>query len=155
MADPVLLWIGGAWLLLRDRGVALAAETAIVSLDPPSGYSEKVMAFARAIAKAEGYGIANAIPTRLNNPGDLKISAVPSIGADASGHLRFATAEDGWRALYRQVQLIVDGRSRVYTLDMTIAQMGERYAEGSWNWTRNVTDALAVRPETRLREVLL
>lgn len=123
--------------------------------DPPGGYSPNVTRFANAIARAEGYGIAGAIPTRLNNPGNLKASSVPSIGADANGHLHFATIEDGWRALYRQIQLIIDGKSRVYTLDMTIADMARKYAGWSDNWMRNVATALNVSTTTKLRDVLV
>jgi hypothetical protein len=99
--------------------------------------------------------VADAVPTRLHNPGDLKVSAVPSVGRDAYGHLAFATAADGWRALYRQIQLILDGRSRIYTLDMTIAQMAEHYAESSAAWSANVARTLGVPESATLRSLLM
>jgi hypothetical protein len=148
----IVAGLGAAGLLVarRAEGAAMTDSKSIVE------YSAKIRAFAEAIAYAEGYyAPGNPIPRRLNNPGDLKISSVPNIGKDASGHLHFATAEDGWLALYRQLQLIINGRSSVYTLDMTIAQMGARYAEANDNWVTNVTRRLGVTPQTRLRDVLV
>jgi hypothetical protein len=147
-----LIGIGIGLALMNRREIT---EAIMPFIDPPGGYSEAIRRMARAIAYAEGHGLANAIPTRLNNPGDLKASSVPAIGRDDAGHLQFATLEDGWLALYRQLYLIVTGRSRVYTLDMTIAEMGARYAEGSGNWVKNVSARLAMSPDTPLRDVLL
>jgi hypothetical protein len=118
-------------------------------------YSAQVRRMAEAIAYAEGYyAPGNPIPRRLNNPGDVKISSVPNIGKDQYGHLHFATPEDGWLALYRQLQLIINGRSSVYTLDMTIEQMGKRWAEANTAWTTNVSTKLGVPATTTLRSVL-
>ena len=144
----------GVWLALQSRASATTHDEAMAVIDPPGGYSAAIVRFAQAIAFAEGFGIPGTVPTRLHNPGDLKASSVPSVGADAQGHLRFASDADGWLALYRQLALIVAGRSRVYTLEMTIAQMGTRYAGDSANWTANVARALAVPPTTTLREML-
>lgn len=130
---------------------ASAQESVMPSRDV---FSEGIRDFAVAIATAEGFYIRGTIPQRLNNPGDLKASSVPSIGKDAHGHLEFRSAADGWLALHRQLQLIVEGRSRVYTLDMTIAQMAARYAEGSAAWSANVTRVLGVPATTKLRALL-
>ena len=124
-------------------------------IDPPGGYSDAVLRVARAIATAEGYYVSESIPSRLNNPGDLKASSVLSVGRDAAGHLEFATIADGWRALYRQLQLIIDGRSQNYMLDMTIAQMGRIYAGNAGAWSANVARMLGVPIDTPLRQVLL
>lgn len=146
----------GLWLWWQSRLAGAAVlDSDMAVLDPPGGYSAKVLAFARAVARAEGFGVAGAVPTRLNNPGDLKASSVASIGRDASGHLQFANLVDGWTALYRQVQLIIDGHSRNYTLDMTINEMAAKYAESNVHWARNVAGALNVPASTRLREILL
>lgn len=141
-----------ALLLLRAR----TAEGGEMSTDPgPVEYSPQVKAFAEAIAYAEGYyAPGNPTPRRLNNPGDLKISSVPNIGKDQYGHLHFATAADGWLALWRQLQLIIDGKSRVYTLDMTIAQMGAKYAEAGGVWANNVAARLNVTTAHKLRQLL-
>lgn len=113
----------------------------------------KVQRFAEAVAYAEGFR-PGTLAWKNNNPGDLKISSVPSIGKDAQGHLMFATPEDGWRALRLQLGYIVTGQSSVYTLDMTIRTMGTKYAEWSGNWSKNVASKLGVSEDTTLRAVL-
>lgn len=110
--------------------------------------------FARAIAFAEGYGVPGAIPTVRNNPGDLKVSGDGSITT-------FASVADGWDALYRQLALIVSGRSRVYNLNMSIAEMASKWTATEQSaWTNNVVtflrqSGLDVSSQTRLREVLI
>jgi hypothetical protein len=147
--------IGGAAALLLLRARTAGAGEVSGMPDPVGGFSPKVQRFAEAIAYAEGYYAGgNPIPRRLNNPGDLKVSSVPSIGKDPGGHLHFATIEDGWLALHRQLQLIIDGKSRVYTLDMTLDQMAKKYAEWSSNWARNVATRLGVSETARLRDLL-
>lgn len=114
----------------------------------------KVQRFAEAIAYAEGFR-PGTLPWKNNNPGDLKISSVRSIGHDEQGHLVFATPEDGWRALRVQLGYIVTGQSNVYKLDMTIRTMGTKYAEWSANWSKNVAGKLGVSEDTTLRAVLV
>jgi hypothetical protein len=146
---------GGGLLLLARRA---GAETTGNGMPDPIQFSDRVQRFAEAVAYAEGwYAPGDTVPKRLNNPGDLKISSVRNIGKDPQGHLHFASPADGWLALHRQIQLIVDGRSRVYTLDMSINDMGARYAPptaGTGAWANNVADRLNVSPSTRLRDVL-
>lgn len=98
--------------------------------------------FAAAIAQAEGYGVAGALPTRNNNPGDLK--GWPGVPADANGYSVFPTAQAGWNALQQQLDDIAAGESSYYTPDMTIAQMGQIWAGGDPNWAANVAAALGV-----------
>lgn len=141
--------IGGAAaaLLLMAKGKPAAAGLVV---------DAKVQRLSEAIAYAEGFYTAGSVPQRNNNPGDLKISSVPNVGADKAGHLIFKTPEDGWLALRRQIELIAQGRSGVYTkgLDTTIAEMAAKYAEWSGNWARNVSSRLGVSEGTTLRAVL-
>lgn len=169
MNAGLVLGLAGLGVLVARRSAGAApgvTETVVNVAGWPVTYSRAIRSFADAVAFAEGfYASASTIPRRLNNPGDLKISSVPSMGADAQGHLRFATLEMGWEALHRQLYLIVSGRSNVYNglaadlglesaLDLTIAQMATKYAEGSANWARNVADRLGVPVSTALRVVL-
>lgn len=56
---------------------------------------------ADAIARFEGFHKLGSVAQRQNNPGNLRSwGKVPVIG----GYASFATVEDGWRALRRQVQ---------------------------------------------------
>jgi hypothetical protein len=121
--------------------------------------SNRVDKFAEAIAYAEGYGRPGVIPTRYHNPGDIKgVKGWRFPGQRALGkgnHVIFRTDADGWNALREQIRKIVDGRSKHYTADMTIAQMARRYAARSHNWTVMVTKKLGVPASTRLRDYLV
>lgn len=146
------------WIVagLAGVGVLLARAASASAPGEQMTYSAKVMRFAQAIAKAEGFYSTNpnVIPRKNHNPGDLKKSSVPSIGSDAQGHLIFATDVDGWTALYRQVQMIVDGTSQTMKITMTIAELAKKYAESSGPWATIVARELGVSPLTPLREVL-
>lgn len=148
-----------AWWF-RSRGVTATVTTSeTIDLSPyggPVAYTEPVKSMARAIARAEGFGIPNAVPTRANNPGDLKVPGhTPTL---SNGISVFPSVDSGWFALYRQLELIIRGQSNVYTLDMTIADMGQRWTATTHEqgaWSQNVADYLGVTVDTPLSEVLL
>jgi hypothetical protein len=106
----------------------------------PSAGSDTVSAvvesIAKAIARAEGYGVPGAIPTVRNNPGNIK-----SGGAIAT----FSTPEEGWNALFRQVRLMFGGSS-FYGPDMPISDIARTYTgEAAYmNWARNVSAFLSM-----------
>lgn len=131
------------------EGVALAAGP-----DTSGNYPDSVVAFARAIAKAEGYGQPGAIPTVANNPGDLKIPgwSGQTLG---SGISVFTTRNDGWDRLYRQLELIVAGLSTQYTLNDTITSMARKWtATDPTTWALIVSSTLGVSSDTPLSQVL-
>ena len=80
---------------------------------------------AQLIAKQEGFGKPGALPTRRNNPGDLRHSPHSShegIGPNDIGEID--TATDGWEDLERQL--------RLYSIrGLTLAQLAETYAPES------------------------
>jgi hypothetical protein len=108
--------------------------------------------FAQAIAIAEGYGVAGAIPTVNNNPGDLR--GWPGVPTDAQGYSVFPTAAAGWAALEQQLSTIGSGESNYYTPDMTIAQMGSTWADGDPNWAANVSGALGVTSSAMIGQLI-
>ena len=113
-----------------------------------------VVALANAIAKAEGYGIPGAIPTVANNPGDLKKGDVGY--GTINGITKYANVQDGWNALYAQLQLIVDGRSTRYKVTDTLRKMGQVWTatvseQGAWS--KNVAAALGVTPDATIGDV--
>jgi hypothetical protein len=66
----------------------------------------KIIALIQAIADMEGFGKPGAIPTILNNPGDLIFFDQPNSVPFSTTHhtfAKFATKDDGWVALLRQV----------------------------------------------------
>jgi hypothetical protein len=127
-------------------------------------FSGRIKSFAKAIASAEGYGLPNAIPTLANNPGDLVIpgwqgaklgsEGISVLDADSLGDP--LPPNGGWYRLLRQLQFIVDGTSRVYSLDMTIADMAAKWtATEPAAWASNVAFYLGVMPDTDLRSLLI
>lgn len=134
--------------------VAFVVAGATVLRAAPASRGARRRRFAEAIGFAEGFGIPGAIPTVRNNPGDLKLN-----GVDIA---TFSSADNGWAALERQLQLIIDGRSAFYTVDMSIADMARVWTTTEQTfWAANVVDFLrrngepGVSTATPLAELLL
>lgn len=151
--------------VVNDAGDFAIDPFAPYQFDPVSGAASTgttngVQAFALAIANAEGFGIAGAIPTRANNPGDLVIPGWPGQRIGAEGISVFIDVETGWSRLYDQLQRIADGRSTVYYSLMTIGEMGDKWTStDSGDWSRNVAAFLTSRGfpatiDTTLGEIL-
>ena len=109
----------------------------------------KVIAFADAIAFAEGYFRTDyaTLTQRLNNPCALK--------DPITGEMRsFATPADGWAAGQRQARLMLTGTSSVYGLDWTFAQVAYKYTgnDSPDSWAVNVTDRLGISTAHTLRD---
>lgn len=126
------------WHLLTMGGILLAlSKNTSVTAD------SRVMRMAQAIARAEGYGVPNAIPTLRNNPGNIRSTSPPY-------EIRtYATPDEGWAALYRQVARMLAGSS-LYPATWTIEQVAQRYTgEAAYmNWARNVARFLGVSTTT-------
>lgn len=90
-----------------------------------------VKRLANAIAVFEGFFQTGTLPNRLNNPGALIYIGQSKAVKDKSGFAHFLTKEDGWNALYYQLQLIFDGKSKYYRPDMTIQEFINVYASSS------------------------
>lgn len=163
------------WWLLRQTAQAASDSAPIatvttdttIDLDSLGGlgmtnYSDAIKNFATAIARAEGYFVTGSVPDRANNPGDLKSPTFTFAGERegqvlGEGIAVFESADAGWNALYRQLFLIVTGQSSVYNLDMTIAQMAERWTGSATEaaaWANNVATQMGVSTQTRLVDVL-
>lgn len=106
---------------------------------------------ARAIAKQEGYGVSmlNA-PTRNNNPGDIS-DGFDKFGGEAldSKITRFPDPETGWNWLYSKLKNIRDGRSGVYSNNLTWQQFGAKWAADP-HWPNGVTKTLGVNLSDRV-----
>lgn len=112
------------------------------------GQAPKVVEFAHAIARAEGFYIHGSIPQRCANPGDLKgTKFLGQTGLCKGGHARFANADYGWQALYAQVEKMVSDTSAIYRSSMTFREIGRLYAGNSKPWIRIVTSMLEVTPD--------
>lgn len=119
-------------------------------------YSEKIKTFARAIGGAEGFGIPGAIPTQAHNPGDLVLG---DLGYGTLGSEQITILQDdnvGWDKLYHQLNLIVNGHSHVYNLEMTIYEMAQKWTSTQPDaWANNVSRALGVPVNTPLSSLLV
>ncbi len=138
---------------MNGRAVATLAAGAVVFvlIARRAGPS----ALARAIARAEGFGVPGAIPTRANNPGDLKVGGT-TIPPGGGGITVFATVADGWAALERQIDLITSGGSAHYSALTTIRQMGQKWtatAAEQLAWSNTVARSLGVPLDTPIGRV--
>lgn len=132
-------------------------------MDANANFTPQQRVLAVAISHAEGYGLANAIPTEANNPGDLVLPGWQgqSLGSEKISVLTSDTPDNpvppngGWFRLYRQIRLIDQGNSTVYNISMTISEMAKKWtATDPEAWARNVSSFLGVTPDTLLETVL-
>lgn len=116
--------------------------------------SSQVTALGQAIAQAEGFGTPGAVPTLANNPGDITDTGWPGdTGRTMGAGIRvFATAADGWNALYGKLNNILAGGSSEYPLSLTFAEFGTIWAGGDPNWVNNVAGELGVDPSSTLAQ---
>lgn len=154
-------------ILSSDESDTASAAAGGTTLDNAStgAPDTPVQQLAGGIAFAEGFWDINendligTIPNNNNNPGDI---------VSGGAYATFDTPEDGFAALYAQIELIVNGQSGVYNLGMSIAQMGQRWtpsppntASAPVNWAANVVAflndnyGLGVTVNTPLSAVLL
>ena len=138
--------------------VGLIGILLYLELTMPQVNEQIVELVAQAIAKAEGFGVAGAIPTLANNPGDLTQAGQGyagdtgrTIGANI---IVFDNVTDGWNALYKQVRLMLSGSSDVYSLTDSISTVASKYtATDADAWAQNVANALGIDPSVTLGEI--
>lgn len=157
-AVPVIVTVIAAvtiiWFYLSGQGGQFDGAPIGDYVDIGAASNIFVFNFAHAIAKAEGFGIPNAIPTRAHNPGDLVIPGWT--GAKLGENISvFDSDLEGWNRLYHQLQLIIDGASRVYTLNDTIASMASKWTKTNQAaWAATVASELNATPDVPLLYLL-
>ena len=131
-----ILAVGAAVLF----GKKAAAQTTTVTV------SDGLKAVAEAIARAEGFYVAGSIPARANNPGNLKIGDRGN--GVIEGKTIFATAQDGWNALYRQLDLVRTGKAKYLKPTDTWREFARAWVgtTDADNWAANVTNRLGATP---------
>lgn len=120
----------------------------------PTG--DRLWTVAQAIAIAEGYDRPDSNPLRLNNPGDISDGCLTFGGEEHSGsHVtHFPDAATGWQWLYNKLSRIAQGKSIVYSPQMTWTQFAHKWA-GDWSsWVQNVTRELGVGAESPVEDFL-
>jgi hypothetical protein len=119
-------------------------------MDTTPNLEVKVLALAQAMAKAEGFGPPQNLPTRINNPGDLELGD-QGFGTKDDKTI-FNTVQAGWTALEGQVRWMLTGNSRVYNLTDTILDVAEKYTGGDnpEAWAQIVAEDLGITVSTTL-----
>lgn len=104
--------------------------------NPPES-ENSIALIADAIAHAEGFFAGDTLPRRRNNPG--------SITRDGE-LIQYPTEQDGWNALYRQIESILYGWSSYYSPGMTISEVARVYTGGDKPeaWANIVASRLGV-----------
>jgi len=139
------------------RAHLLLAVLTILPIFAKAQDPKKVNEFTKAVAQAEGFNHKGTIPARYHNPGDLKsrpnYPKLPGqISIGKGGHIVFKNDAAGWAALRNQITKVLDGRSKHFNSNMSIAQVGKVYA-GNWRpWVKIVSKRLGVPPTITLAE---
>lgn len=157
----VLMLLAGAYVALRYTSSLpdTKSVTSIAEQIPLVGEyfldTNTIQKIAYAIARAEGYYVRGTKPDRNNNPGDLKGNyAGTAIGSDEDGFDVYATPQDGWSALYRQVSLWLTNKSHVAGQETTLYELSRKYTLTQQDeWLHNVSSALGVDESTKLGDI--
>lgn len=101
--------------------------------------------FADAIAFAEGFYVAGSRAARNNNPGNITLDITGTAVGNDGIFMVYATATDGWNALKRQIEMILENTSRIYNSNMTIMEIAQRYTTTQQQeWASNVAYRMGV-----------
>lgn len=117
--------------------------------------NQLVESLSEAIAYAEGYYIEGSRPNRNNNPGDLTVDITGTgVGFDGP-FVVYGSAYDGWQALRRQIEKMIDGTSSIYNRSMSILEIASRYTTTQvQSWANNVAGYLGVDTSVTLDSLL-
>jgi hypothetical protein len=146
------------WFFLRSEPMKrLFTVAAILLTTAFCSAQDRVNDLARAIAKAEGFGVKGAVPTRTHNPGDIRstngVRYPGQVGLNKQYYVVFKNDRAGWSALRHQIEKIIAGESGFYNVNMTLKQLGRKYAT-SPRWAKSIAHNLGVKPSTELWEIL-
>ena len=104
------------------------------------------------IAQEEGYGIPGSLPTRNNNPGDLRHSPHSFHSPDAPDAIgKIDTPEHGWEDLQDQ---LVKFANRNLTLQQAIYIFAPPTENDSAAYLKYVCDGLGCTPDTPVASAL-
>jgi hypothetical protein len=106
---------------------------------------------AHLIAKEEGFGIPGALPTRNNNPGDLRHSPHSFHTGDPNAIGQIDTVADGWADLERQLALYAE---RGMTLQQAIYEFAPPTENDSARYLAYVCAGLGLPPSTSVADAL-
>jgi hypothetical protein len=97
----------------------------------------KADALAKAIAKGEGFGVPGALPTRINNPGDMELGdrgwgteAAKTVYEKADWNADLKDKTDGCSALRRECFAILSGASHNFETSWTFLELAKEWTGG-------------------------
>lgn len=113
-----------------------------------------VIRLAKAIAHAEGYGPLNNLPTRINNPGDMELGDL-GYGVQA-GKTIFRELDAGWEHLYFEVWLMLNGKSHVYSPNLSLIEIAAKYTgnDNAAAWASIVAQDIGISVNDQLKQFL-
>ena len=107
---------------------------------------------AQLIGKEEGYGIPGNVPTRNDNPGDLRHSPHSFHTSDAPNAIgRIDSVADGWADLERQLQLYGE---RGMTLREAIYEFAPPTENDSERYLEFICEGLGCQPDILVTDAL-
>jgi len=107
---------------------------------------------AELIAREEGYGIPGALPTRDNNPGDLRHSPHSFHTADAPDAIgQIDSPADGWADLVRELNLYA---ARGLTVAQAIYEWAPPVENNTAGYLAYVVNGLGVSADTPLSQAI-
>lgn len=115
--------------------------------------------FSEGIALAEGFYVAGSRAARNHNPGNMTLDLIgKKIGMDGM-FVVYANDADGWANLRRQVEKILTNASGIYDSQMTLREIGQKYANTSppdeqLAWAINVASKLGIDIDTPVSTLL-
>lgn len=121
--------------------------------------SEAIRLFSEGIALAEGFYVAGSRAARNHNPGNMTLDLIgKKIGMDGM-FVVYANDADGWANLYKQVEKILTNASGIYDSEMTLREIGQKYASTSppdeqLAWAINVASKLGISIDTPVSTLL-
>jgi hypothetical protein len=116
---------------------------------------DAIKIFSEGIALAEGFYVTGSRARRNNNPGNLTVDTIGKATGKDGMFAIYATAGDGWNALYKQVELILTDASNIYNSDMTLRQIGQKYTTtDQLAWSMNVANKLGIDIDTPVSTLL-
>jgi hypothetical protein len=120
---------------------------------------EKADRLARGIGRAEGYGPAGNLPTRINNPGDMELGdrgwgteAAKTVYPKSNWDADLADKTDGCSALRRECMAILSGASHNFEKTWTILELAQEWTGGDnpTAWASIVATELGISIGTSL-----
>ena len=146
------------WVLLGIVGIAALSGAGFVM----SKMDSVIEVMAKAIQAFEG-GKPGDRNMRNNNPGNIRWEPpLPqwlidrgAIGKDSGNHVIFATFDQGYAELKRQLRLAFTGQSDNFYPSMSLYEYFAKYAEANQKpYAERVASALGVDPSTTLEELI-